>query len=194
MRVRKGEFVWVFLDGSRKVGALGGANNQKENQRQGSSTNAETNASAKARREWARVGVDDLMLVRGEIIIPHHYDFHYFILNKTVGPGGRRLFAYSSEPPPMSAEEEDGEIDLDTYNPLSKPGENKKAVVEQQQVPTEDLEGADADPSFTKVVDRRWYEKNKHIYPASIWQEFDPEKDYANAIKKDAGGNTFFFS
>lgn len=26
---------------------------------------------AAARREWARVGVDDLMLVRGEVIIPH---------------------------------------------------------------------------------------------------------------------------
>lgn len=53
-RVKKGDHVWLFLDKSRKVGArfgVGGNENSK--------------------REWARVGVDDLLLVRGEIIIPH---------------------------------------------------------------------------------------------------------------------------
>jgi hypothetical protein len=60
VRVTKGEYVWVFLDGSRKVGAEVGAG-----------VSGEGKSEAKARREWARVGVDDLMLVRGEIIIPH---------------------------------------------------------------------------------------------------------------------------
>ncbi|OWK49484.1 Protein FAM50A-A, partial [Lonchura striata] len=27
-----------------------------------------------------------------------------------------------------------------------------------------------------KVVLRSWYEKNKHIFPASRWEPFDPEK------------------
>lgn len=54
-RVKKGDFVWLFLDRSRKVGAeLGVAGGDKT-----------------SRREWARVGVDDLMMVRGEVIIPH---------------------------------------------------------------------------------------------------------------------------
>lgn len=56
VRVRKGEFVWVFLDNCRKVGAeleVGGEKN------------------ANVRKEWARIGVDDLMLVRGTMIIPH---------------------------------------------------------------------------------------------------------------------------
>lgn len=56
VRAKKGDFVWVFLDKSRKVGAqlaVGGDKN------------------ANARRDWARVGVDDLMLVRGTVIIPH---------------------------------------------------------------------------------------------------------------------------
>lgn len=57
-RVKKGDFMWVFLDGSRKVGA-------------GLGVGGKDGEGAKARREWARVGVDDLMLVRGEIIIPH---------------------------------------------------------------------------------------------------------------------------
>lgn len=55
-KVKKGDYVWVMLDRSRKVGAqLGVGGGEKSH----------------SRREWARVGVDDLMLVRGEIIIPH---------------------------------------------------------------------------------------------------------------------------
>ena len=59
-RVKKGDFAWLFLDKARKVGAElgvagGGASGERTN----------------TRREWARVGVDDLMLVREEIIIPH---------------------------------------------------------------------------------------------------------------------------
>ena len=53
-RVKKGDHVWLFLDRARKVGAETGAG-----------------GGDKSRREWARVGVDDLMLVKGEIIIPH---------------------------------------------------------------------------------------------------------------------------
>jgi protein FAM50 len=56
-KVKKGDHTWLFLDKARKVGAelgVGGAGER-----------------ASSRREWARVGVDDLMMVRGEIIIPH---------------------------------------------------------------------------------------------------------------------------
>lgn len=56
VRAKKGDPVWLFLDKSRKVGAELGVGGDK---------------SATARRDWARVGVDDLMLVRGSIIIPH---------------------------------------------------------------------------------------------------------------------------
>lgn len=52
--IKKGDFVWLFLDRSRKVGAELGVG-EKSN----------------SRREWARIGVDDLMMVRGNIIIPH---------------------------------------------------------------------------------------------------------------------------
>lgn len=31
-----------------------------------------------------------------------------------------------------------------------------------------------------KVVQRSWYEKNKHIFPASRWEVFDPEKDVSS--------------
>ena len=31
-----------------------------------------------------------------------------------------------------------------------------------------------------KVVERRWYERNKHIFPASRWEVFDPNADYGD--------------
>lgn len=49
------------------------------------------------------------------------------------------------------------------------------------------------DPTMTKVVDRRWYERNKHIFPASVWTEFDPNTDYSNMVRRDMGGNAYFF-
>lgn len=52
-RLKKGEQIWLFLDKARKVGAELGVGGDK------------------SRRDWARVSVDDLMLVRGEVIIPH---------------------------------------------------------------------------------------------------------------------------
>lgn len=68
VRVKKGDYVWVFLDKSRKVGAELGVGEK-----------------ANARREWARVGVDDLMLVRGSIIIPHVSRIIAFICFSTNG-------------------------------------------------------------------------------------------------------------
>jgi protein FAM50 len=52
-RIEKGEQIWLFLDKARKVGAELGVGGDK------------------SRRDWARVSVDDLMLVRGEVILPH---------------------------------------------------------------------------------------------------------------------------
>lgn len=57
VKMKKGDPIWLFLDRCRKVGAeLGGRT---------------ASGAAKARREWARVSVDDLMLVKGDVIVPH---------------------------------------------------------------------------------------------------------------------------
>ncbi|TDZ49719.1 FAM50 family protein [Colletotrichum trifolii] len=176
VRVKKGDHIWVFLDKSRKVGAELGVGEK-----------------ANARREWARVGVDDLMLVRGSIIIPHHYEFYFFVINKNQGPDGQQLFKYSAEAPPKKDEPEAEETTPTPDGGLTTAAALKAAATKAlPDINT--LEGATDDPTVTKVVDRRWYERNKHIYPASMWQEFDPEKDYQTEVRKDAGGNTFFFS
>jgi protein FAM50 len=105
-------------------------------------------------------------------------------MNKTLGPGNKRLFDYSAEAPPVAPAQ--------AAQPAGLSNPSKGAVKESADQTT--FEGASDDPTFTKVVDRRWYERNKHIYPASVWQEFDPEKDYQNEIKRDTGGNAFFFA
>lgn len=48
-RMKKGDRIWLFLERARKVGA---------------------DKADKSRRDWARISVDDLMLVKGDIIIP----------------------------------------------------------------------------------------------------------------------------
>jgi len=174
-RVKKGDHVWFFLDKARKVGAERGV------------------GSDLSRKGWARISIDDLMLVRGGIILPPHYDFYYFMVNKSIGFNGR-IFDFSSEPtvatPPPPPEEEE---EVEAYNPLSS-AKAKKEKDQGPQLPNEELEGFGDDPTLTKVVDRRWFEKNKHIYPASLWEEFDASKDYSKGLRKDTVGNTLFFS
>ena len=179
-KVKKGDYVWLFLDRSRKLGAELGVGGGGER--------------GNSKREWARVGVDDLMLVRGEIIIPHHYELYYFIVNKTLGPKSTPLFDYAATTIPPSDGSESPDQVPDDYEPLSVPSKTKLKNNGQVTPADRHLEGADADPNFTKVVDRRWYERNKHIFPASLWEEFDPNKDYAKGIRKDAEGNAFFFT
>jgi protein FAM50 len=90
----------------------------------------------------------------------------------SLSRAGGLLFDYSNKPPVV-----------DSNNPLSQPSDDQ-------------LEGADKDSSETKVVDRRWYEKNKHIYPASLWHEYEPGKEFEEKMtstRRDAQGNTFFF-
>lgn len=116
------------------------------------------------------------------------------MLNKTVGYDGP-LFAYSAEP--TSASPLDDET-LSTSAGLAVPDAPSKTSVKPQSqhslVPDTDLEGFANAPSLTKVVDRRWYEKNKHIYPASTWEDFDPTRNYSAGVRKDTEGNAFFFS
>lgn len=185
VKVKKGDPVWLFLDRCRKVGAeLGVGGNS------GASKGRKDN-----RREWARVSVDDLMLVKGDVIVPHvsdcfrpyfivtnvltvlkHYELYYFIANRvpSFSSAGGLLFDYSNKPPETAPTNDD---------PLL--GSN-----------TDQLEGADKDPASTKVVDRRWYERNKHIYPASLWREYEPGPEFEEKMRttrRDASGNTFFF-
>jgi protein FAM50 len=177
VKIKKGDHVWLFLDRCRKVGAELGVS--------GSDSSAQKKSREDSRKQWARVGVDDLMLVKGEVIVPHHYEFYYFIANKVPDPSrdGKLLFDYSGTADIKNDSCGDG---TPATTLLRVPGQDVKQ-----------LEGHNDDPVLTKVVDRRWYEKNKHIYPASVWREFKVGKEFEEIVKsgrKDAQGNSFFFS
>ncbi|KAF2029393.1 XAP5 domain-containing protein [Setomelanomma holmii] len=173
-RIKKGEQIWLFLDKARKVGAELGVGGDR------------------SRRDWARVSVDDLMLVRGEVILPHHYEIYHFLFNKAAGFDGL-VFDYSSQPTKATpaAKAPEAEDEPSTYDPLNQ---SRKGKSKESSIPDEELEGYNDDPAITKVVDRRWYERNKHIFPASAWIEYAPDKDLSKVQRKDTEGNTFFFS
>ncbi|KAI9021830.1 XAP5, circadian clock regulator-domain-containing protein [Hyaloraphidium curvatum] len=108
----------------------------------------------KVRQQWHELrgtNVDNMMFIKEDLIIPQHYTFYDFILNKTRGKSG----------PLFNFEVKD---DVRLLNDASIEVEEAHAG---------------------KVVERAWYERNKHIFPASRWEVFDPEKDYGRYTIKD---------
>lgn len=195
VRVKKGDHIWVFLDKARKVGAELAIGEDKGG------------------KSWARVSVDDLMLVRGSMIIPHvrlrypfihrsgvltifqHFEFYYFPANNVKTPDGP-IFTFSAErtsaTPTFLPEEVAAAVDPAAYDPLARKDKEDKED-KTNKVPDNELEGFNDEPQASKVVDRRWYERNKHIYPMSTWEEYNAKQDYKNGVKKDTEGNSFFF-
>jgi protein FAM50 len=78
-RMKKGDHIWLFLERARKLGAdMAGRGDR-------------------SKRDWARISVDDLMVVRGDLTIPHvrrqllkvicidgHANVHYSITTSTT--------------------------------------------------------------------------------------------------------------
>ncbi|SAL94966.1 hypothetical protein [Absidia glauca] len=89
------------------------------------------------------VNVDNLIYVKEDLIIPHHYTFYDFIINKVRGKSGP-LFSF------------DVHDDIRLVNDASIEKEESHAG---------------------KVVERGWYERNKHIFPASRWETYEHSKD-----------------
>ena len=63
IKMRKGDPIWLFLEKCRKVGAELGVSSS------GSVEGGGTRQRVEGKKSWARIGVDDLMLVRGDIIV-----------------------------------------------------------------------------------------------------------------------------
>lgn len=95
-------------------------------------------------KQLRNTSADELMFIKEDLIIPHHYSFYDFVVMKARGKSGP-LFNFD--------------------------------VVEDVRVvddPTREKEDAHA----AKVCERRWYERNRHIFPASRWEIYDPAKSY----------------
>jgi len=94
--------------------------------------------------ELRGIGVDNLMYIKEDLIIPHHYTFYDFMINKARGKSG-----------PL--------FNFDVHDDVRLLAD---ASVEKDE------------SHAGKVVERSWYNRNKHIFPANRWEVFDPEKNY----------------
>lgn len=98
-------------------------------------------------KELRNVSADELVFIKEDLIIPHHYSFDDLIVSKARGKSGP-LFNFD--------------------------------VVEDVRV-LADANKEKQDAHAAKVVERRWYERNRHIFPASRWTTFDPKKKVCEA-------------
>uniref|UniRef100_A0A6G1SDZ2 Protein FAM50 homolog n=1 Tax=Aceria tosichella TaxID=561515 RepID=A0A6G1SDZ2_9ACAR len=94
--------------------------------------------------ELRSVSADQLVYVKEDLIIPHHYTFYDFIVTKARGKSGP-LFSFDVH-------------------------EDVRLVADASVEKDESHAG--------KVLLRSWYERNKHIFPASRWEPYDPTKTY----------------
>ena len=78
VKVKKGDHVWVFLEKCRKLGAEIGASGVGP----GSSVGV-AKSKEESRRAWARVGVDDLICVRGDVVVPQVSTLGYHVVQMT---------------------------------------------------------------------------------------------------------------
>ncbi|XP_053698194.1 protein FAM50 homolog [Sabethes cyaneus] len=101
--------------------------------------------------ELKTVMADQLMYVKEDLILPHHYTFYDFIVTKARGKSGP-LFNFDVK---------------DDIRMISD------ATVEKEE------------SHAGKVLLRSWYERNKHIFPASRWEPYDPTKTYDKYTIKD---------
>jgi len=94
--------------------------------------------------ELRTAGVEHLIYVKEDLIIPHHYTFYDFIMTKARGKSG-----------PL--------FNFDVHDDVRLTGD---ATIEKDE------------SHAGKVVLRSWYDRNKHIFPASRWEPYDPEKKW----------------
>lgn len=106
--------------------------------------------------ELKTVMADQLMYVKEDLILPHHYSFYDFIVTKARGKSGP-LFQFDVH---------------DDVRMISD------ATVEKEE------------SHAGKVLLRSWYERNKHIFPASRWEPYDPTKTYDKYTIKDKSKKT----
>ncbi|BEI94587.1 uncharacterized protein CcaverHIS019_0701590 [Cutaneotrichosporon cavernicola] len=96
--------------------------------------------------ELRGMSVDNMMYIKEDLIIPHHYTFYDFIINKARGKSGP-LFSF------------DVHDDVRLISDATREKDESHAG---------------------KVVERSWYNRFKHIFPASRWEVYDPDKDYGS--------------
>jgi len=94
--------------------------------------------------ELRGVNTENLMYIKEDLIIPHHYTFYDLIATKARGKSGP-LFHF------------------DVHDDVRLVSD---ATIEKDE------------SHAGKIVNRGWYERNQHIFPANRWEVYDPSKKY----------------
>ncbi|CAF0810501.1 unnamed protein product [Adineta ricciae] len=116
--------------------------------------------------ELKSASVDQLIFVKDDVILPHHYSFYDFIVTRARGRTGL-LFTFTESlklntiiEVPASATTT---TDVNSGDSPSSSGVN-------------DNQPGGSSAHAGKICLRSWYERNKHIFPACRWEPYDPEK------------------
>ncbi|KAJ6985705.1 protein XAP5 CIRCADIAN TIMEKEEPER [Populus alba x Populus x berolinensis] len=119
-------------------------------------------------REIRTTSVENLLYVKEDLIIPHQHSFYELIVNKARGKSGPvRLISHSLTIHRVANKKKNEELDMLFHFDVH---EDVRTIADATIEKDESHAG--------KVVERHWYEKNKHIFPASRWEIYDPTKKW----------------
>ncbi|KAG2176429.1 hypothetical protein INT43_005669 [Umbelopsis isabellina] len=123
--------------------------------------------------ELRSVNVDNLLYIKEDLIIPHVSNYKYCLTIHSLSDIGLPQKHYTF-------------YDFIINKARGKSGPLFNFDVHDDVRLVHDATVEKDESHAGKVVERSWYEKNKHIFPASRWEVFDPEKNYGQYKIKDS--------
>jgi protein FAM50 len=115
--------------------------------------------------ELKSASVDQLIFVKDDVILPHHYSFYDFIVTRARGRTGL-LFTFTEALKPNAIIEVPATATTTTMDLTASSSSNDNQLTGQMS-------------HAGKICLRSWYERNKHIFPACRWEPYDPEKRWS---------------
>lgn len=117
--------------------------------------------------ELKSVSVDQLIFVKDDVILPHHYSFYDFIVTRARGRTGL-LFTFTEA------------LKLNTIIEVPATATTTTGINPTDLTTTATPAANESQISHAgKICLRSWYERNKHIFPACRWEPYDPEKRWS---------------
>ncbi|CAF1099336.1 unnamed protein product [Rotaria sordida] len=115
--------------------------------------------------ELKSASVDQLIFVKDDVILPHHYSFYDFIVTRARGRTGL-LFTFTEPLKPNAIIEVPATA---TTTGMNTNDSTSSSTNDNQSSPGQISHAG-------KICLRAWYERNKHIFPSCRWEPYDPEK------------------
>lgn len=122
-----------------------------------------------------KLSTDKLIFVKNELIIPGYLSFYELI--ETYGGALLFLISVHSATDVRTGPHHEGPLAF---------WDNDSNVKHHFNIRTPSFASALALKSSAKVMERKLYDKNKHIYPYTLWEPFDEikQKEYLEEVKR----------